>query len=60
MLNQDMTGYSKGTIDAGKPESFGLITDFTDPTLNEYISRVIEEVSNAKNKLSKRSQLTTI
>ncbi|PSN59570.1 Zn-dependent exopeptidase [Corynespora cassiicola Philippines] len=46
MLNQDMTGYSKGTIDAGKPESFGLITDFTDPTLNEYISRVIEEYTD--------------
>ncbi|KAF2633267.1 Zn-dependent exopeptidase [Macroventuria anomochaeta] len=31
MLNQDM------------PESFGLITDFTDPTLNEYIGRIIDE-----------------
>lgn len=45
MLNQDMTGYTKATLDAGKPESFGLITDFTDATLNEYISRIINEVS---------------
>lgn len=45
MLNQDMIGYTKATLDAGKPESFGLITDFTDPELNEYIGRVIDEVS---------------
>ena len=45
MLNQDMVGYTKATLDAGKPESFGLITDFTDPELNEYIGRVIDEVS---------------
>ncbi|KAI8943789.1 hypothetical protein NX059_001764 [Plenodomus lindquistii] len=44
MLNQDMTGYIKGTLDAGKPESFGLITDSTDAALNEYIGRVIDEV----------------
>lgn len=46
MLNQDMVGYTKATLDAGKPESFGMITDFTDPTLNEYIGRVIDEVSH--------------
>ena len=45
MLNQDMVGYSKGTIDAGKPESFGLITDNTNPELNYYVARVIDEVS---------------
>jgi leucyl aminopeptidase len=45
MLQQDMVGYTKATLDAGKPESFGLITDFTDPALNEYITRVIKEVS---------------
>ncbi|CAN9129112.1 unnamed protein product [Alternaria alternata] len=43
MLQQDMVGYTKATLDAGKPESFGLITDFTDPALNEYITRVIKE-----------------
>lgn len=45
MLNQDMVGYTKATLDAGKTESFGLITDFTDATLNEYIGRIIDEVS---------------
>lgn len=44
MLNQDMVGYTKATLNAGKPESFGVITDFTDPELNEYIGRVIDEV----------------
>jgi leucyl aminopeptidase len=48
MLQQDMVGYTKATLDAGKPESFGLITDFTDPALNEYITRVIKEVSVCK------------
>ena len=31
MLQQDMTGYVQGTLDAGKPESVGVITDFVDP-----------------------------
>jgi len=47
MLQQDMVGYTKATLDAGKPESFGLITDFTDANLNEYLSRVISTVSSA-------------
>jgi leucyl aminopeptidase len=47
MLQQDMVGYTKATLDAGKPESFGLITDFTDATLNEYLTRVIKTVSIA-------------
>lgn len=46
MLNQDMTGYSKATLDAGKPESFGLITDFTDAELNQYMTRVIDEYTD--------------
>ena len=50
MLQQDMVGYTKATLDAGKPESFGLITDFTDPALNEYITRVIKEVSACKSR----------
>lgn len=48
MLNQDMTGYTKGMIDAGLPESFGLITDFTDGALNEFVGRVITEVRCAE------------
>jgi leucyl aminopeptidase len=51
MLQQDMVGYTQATLDAGKPESFGLITDFTDAPLNEYLSRVISEVSSRKRPL---------
>ncbi|KAL1795521.1 hypothetical protein ACET3X_005745 [Alternaria dauci] len=46
MLQQDMVGYTKGTLNAGKPESFGLITDYTDPALNEYLTRVITEYTD--------------
>ncbi|KAH5711431.1 peptide hydrolase [Parastagonospora nodorum] len=46
MLQQDMVGYTKATLDAGKPESFGLITDFTSAPLNEYLSRVINEYTD--------------
>ncbi|OTA69138.1 Zn-dependent exopeptidase [Hypoxylon sp. EC38] len=43
MLQQDMTGYVQGTLDAGKPESVGVITDFVDPSLTAFIKKVIEE-----------------
>ncbi|KAI1767246.1 Zn-dependent exopeptidase [Hypoxylon sp. FL1150] len=43
MLQQDMTGYVQGTLDAGKPESVGVITDFVDPNLTDFIKKVIEE-----------------
>ncbi|KAH9883118.1 hypothetical protein J1614_000488 [Plenodomus biglobosus] len=46
MLNQDMTGYTEATFAAGAPESFGLITDFTDAELNEYVGRVIGEYTD--------------
>ncbi|KAH8593508.1 aminopeptidase-like protein [Bisporella sp. PMI_857] len=41
MLQQDMTGYVQGTLDAGKPESVGVITDFVDPNLTAFIKKVI-------------------
>ncbi|KAK2811623.1 Leucine aminopeptidase 1 [Emmonsiellopsis sp. PD_5] len=41
MLQQDMTGYSQGTLDAGEPESVGVITDFVDEGLTEFIKKVI-------------------
>lgn len=44
MLQQDMTGYIQGTLDAGKPESVGVIMDFVDPGLTKFIKVVIEEV----------------
>ncbi|KAI1381824.1 Zn-dependent exopeptidase [Hypoxylon crocopeplum] len=43
MLQQDMTGYVQGTLDAGKPESVGVIMDFVDPSLTAFIKKVIEE-----------------
>ncbi|KAI2622215.1 Zn-dependent exopeptidase [Hypomontagnella submonticulosa] len=43
MLQQDMTGYVQGTLDAGKPESVGVIMDFVDPNLTAFIKKVIEE-----------------
>jgi leucyl aminopeptidase len=44
MLQQDMTGYVQKTLDAGQPESVGVITDFVDPGLTSFIKTVIEEV----------------
>lgn len=43
MLQQDMTGYVQGTLDAGKKESVGVITDFVDPDLTRYIKEVVTE-----------------
>ncbi|CAI6337148.1 unnamed protein product [Periconia digitata] len=41
MLQQDMTGYVQKTLDAGEPESVGVITDYVDPGLTEFIKTVI-------------------
>ncbi|KAJ4138168.1 Leucine aminopeptidase 1 [Fusarium equiseti] len=43
MLQQDMTGYIQKTIDAGQPESVGVITDFVDSGLTKFIKTVVEE-----------------
>ena len=45
MLQQDMTGYTHKTIQAGEPESVGVITDYVDPGLTDFIKEVIETVS---------------
>ena len=45
MLQQDMTGYVAKTLAAGEPESVGVITDFVDPGLTEFIKEVITTVS---------------
>jgi leucyl aminopeptidase len=45
MLQQDMTGYVQGTLDAGNKESVGVITDFVNPALTEFIKEVVTEVS---------------
>ncbi|KAL7268220.1 Leucine aminopeptidase 1, partial [Rhizina undulata] len=44
MLQQDMTGFVKKTLEAGKPESVGVITDYVDEGLTEFIKKVITEV----------------
>ena len=41
MLQQDMTGYTHGTLAAGEPESVGVITDYVDPALTEFIKEVV-------------------
>lgn len=43
MLQQDMTGYVSATIAAGEPESVGVITDFVDPDLTQFIKTIIDE-----------------
>lgn len=47
MLQQDMTGYSKGTTSQGKPDVVGVITDNVDAGLTEFITKVIDAVSLA-------------
>ena len=44
MLQQDMTGYVQKTLDAGEPESVGVITDYVNPGLTDFIKKVITEV----------------
>jgi bacterial leucyl aminopeptidase len=48
MLQQDMTGYVQKTLDAGEKESVGVITDFVDPDLTDYIKKIVTEVSNSE------------
>lgn len=44
MLQQDMTGFVQGTLDAGKKESVGVITDFVDPALTDFIKKIVTVV----------------
>ena len=46
MLQQDMTGYIQKTLEAGKKESVGVITDYVDEGLTEFIKMVITTVSS--------------
>ena len=41
MLQQDMTGFVQRTLDAGEVESVGVIVDFVDAGLTEFIKKVI-------------------
>ncbi|KAL9070859.1 MAG: hypothetical protein Q9157_005682 [Trypethelium eluteriae] len=42
MLQQDMTGYVQKTLDAGEPESVGVITDYVSPSLTDFIKKVVD------------------
>ncbi|KAI9765330.1 MAG: Leucine aminopeptidase 1 [Candelina submexicana] len=43
MLQQDMTGYVQKTLDAGEEERMGVITDFVDAGLTDFIKKVVTE-----------------
>ncbi|KAK3985174.1 leucine aminopeptidase 1 [Cladorrhinum sp. PSN332] len=43
MLQQDMTGFVTRTLQAGKEESVGVIVDFVDPNLTDFIKKVVTE-----------------
>ena len=45
MLQQDMTGYVQKTLDAGETESVGIITDFVDASLTDFIKKIVTTVS---------------
>lgn len=44
MLQQDMTGYVRGTLDAGLADRLGVVVDNVDPGLTAFIKTVIEQV----------------
>ena len=44
MLQQDMTGYVHKTLAAGEPESVGIITDYVDPALTDFIKKIVTQV----------------
>lgn len=46
MLQQDMTGYVHKTLSAGKPESVGIVTDFVNAGLTEFIKEIVTQVGH--------------
>ena len=43
MLQQDMTGYTHKTLEAGEPESVGVITDYVNADLTDFVKKIITE-----------------
>ncbi|KAL8905517.1 MAG: hypothetical protein Q9207_002578 [Kuettlingeria erythrocarpa] len=43
--NRSVTGYIHKTVAAGEKESVGVITDFVNPELTEFIKKIVTEVS---------------
>lgn len=46
-LQQDMTGYTKASLGAGKKENIALLTDYTEKSLTSYVKKVIAAVSTS-------------
>lgn len=55
MLQQDMTGYVQKTIDKGEPVSIGVMTDYVNAPLTEFIKIIIKEVRNFCTEIRTRS-----
>jgi bacterial leucyl aminopeptidase len=53
MIQQDMTGYVARTLEEGKPESVGVITDFVDPSLTKFVESIITEYCDIPYTLTK-------
>ena len=47
MLQQDMTGYIQGTINAGRKVSIGVMMDYVDAGLTAFLKKVVAAVSFA-------------
>lgn len=45
MIQQDMVGYVQGVSNTSKPETLGVVTDYTHLGLNTFIRTVIDEVT---------------
>lgn len=43
MIQQDMTGFVKATLDSGLPESIGVLTDNVDEELTDFVKTLIDE-----------------
>ncbi|KAM0457293.1 hypothetical protein ACHAO4_003091 [Trichoderma viride] len=52
MMQQDMVGYVQGVLNASKPETLGVVTDYTYFGLNTFIRTVIDEVTLFLNQLA--------
>lgn len=59
MLQQDMTGFVQGTLDAGLKESVGVIVDYVDQGLTNFIKEVITTVSSQVHTFSDRTPSLT-
>ncbi|RDW73199.1 peptide hydrolase-2 [Coleophoma cylindrospora] len=46
MFQQDMTGFTKLTLDAGRKPEFGIMTEYIDEELKEFTQMIIAEYTN--------------